>query len=386
MEPRSKPCVGVLFGVLGASALLLALSRTAPAGEPGAAPQVEISTTEDMDTGAFLRVVAEATSRRLVWDPQSRQIQGKKMSGPLFCRGTPDHLFSWARSLLTFYELAVVEVGPREDPTWIVLDVRQSAAILHLRPIRVDITEQNADDLASEDGVFVTATLPVEHASSLRELRTAVSKLVTGMNIGSVTELPESGALVVTDFAPTVVQVWRLVREFDTRLAKRAAVQRVFPLSHADAAEVAPLLRLQLDANDPAPNVPATDAEGGPRLHVHALPRGNRILARGSPADVEAVGAAIRLLDVALPEAPAKKEEAPPSAVEVVRLEHALARDVENVVARVIAASPEAWTRDGVAAAVVADEAGHAVVLEGPAAVLTKLRRLVADLDAPSAD
>ena len=55
----------------------------------------------------------------------------------------------------------------------------------------------------------------MEHMQDLRNARNALTRIVTGQNIGNVTEVPSAKTFVVTDFAPNVVAIYRLLKQMD---------------------------------------------------------------------------------------------------------------------------------------------------------------------------
>ena len=186
--------------------------------------RVVINFQSPVEVPEFLTVLQNTLDLPLVWDPKSRGIQGKTMTGELRFEGTRAEILDALRGVLAFRELVMIPVGEGDNARLLVMDARQTAAIVKLKPVYVEITDENVDALAEKDGLFVTTTIRVEHMAVLRDARNALNRIVTGQNIGNVTEVPDARAFVVTDFAPNVASIYRLLRSMDVP-ASRAGVE-----------------------------------------------------------------------------------------------------------------------------------------------------------------
>ena len=182
---------------------------------------------EEVEIEDFLRAVAKHTKTPLVWNPQDKNIRGKKIIGNVNLRAPKGELFALARALLTVYELVMIPVGPGDYKVQLVMDARNLGAILKLKPEYVKLTDEKLGIYESADGKFITTTIRVENMTDLRNARNALTRIVTGSNIGNVTEVPAAKAFVVTDFAPNVVAIYRLLREMDVKPSGREKVTRV---------------------------------------------------------------------------------------------------------------------------------------------------------------
>ena len=156
--------------------------------------------------------------------------------------------------------------------------------------------------------------------SDLRNARNALTRIVTGQNIGNVTEVPAAKAFVVTDFAPNVVSIFRLLRAMDqpdagssTTSGKTIAIQ----MKHAKAVEAALTLNAHFAPvrGSPQRAPPVNPPQGAPRITADA--RTNQLLVSGSPSQVEAVTAAIQKIDV-----PVHHAKVVSQTVQLIRLAH----------------------------------------------------------------
>ena len=90
-------------------------------------------------------------------------------------------------------------------------------------------------NLVTQDGLFVTTMIRVKNMDNLRDARTALQRMITQNNIGSVQELPAARAFLVTDFAPNVVAIYRTIRRMDVLPEARPLRTEFFELKHAAA-------------------------------------------------------------------------------------------------------------------------------------------------------
>jgi type II secretory pathway component GspD/PulD (secretin) len=302
---RSK-VVGVLgfalfLGGLGAAGGLVR-AEDGPAA-PG--PTVRVDIGEESSLGAFLDALAKALGRPLVYDPQDKSISGRRIKGLTHLEGTTEDVLARARALLTFHDLVIVPVGPADRQIHLVMDARQTTSILKLKPVWVELDEQSVERLSGQDGLFVSGIVTVRHMRDLRDARNALQRVVTPQNIGNVQEVPAARAFVVTDFAPNVAAVWRLIRRMDTPHAALPPDEiRVIALRHRRAGDVVPLLHQVLPVAPAArpgvptqgPPSPAVPPEERPRI---AADEGtNSVLLSGSTPWLDQLADVIQRLDV----------------------------------------------------------------------------------------
>ncbi|MDA1194101.1 MAG: hypothetical protein O2894_02870 [Planctomycetota bacterium] len=343
---------GFLYALLGGPA-----TQTGPRPEGGIAfaddddniVVLEIG-EEDVGIEDFLRAVARATKQPLVWNPQDKNISGKKILGNVSLRAPASELFSLARALLTFYELVMVPVGPTGYQVQLVMDARQTTSILKLKPEYVKLDEENVGYWESADGKFITTTIKVENMTDLRTARTALTRIVTGSNIGNVTEVPAAKAFVVTDFAPNAVAIYRLLKEMDVRPQGREIISVYVDLEHAVAEELEPILtdlftgreRISAQGQPGRPSPGGTNSSGeveDPEPRIISDPRTNKIIIYGIRQDVTEIQNVIANLDVPV--------ILPNDRVHVVRLKNLEAEETAEVLSSLIEAASVFGTGQG---------------------------------------
>jgi type II secretory pathway component GspD/PulD (secretin) len=374
----------VLVAAPCAAALCVAAATGVHAEEEG--EEVAVSIRGNTPLEDVLTLVRSTLGHRLVWDPRSKAIQGQVVLGGLELRGSRAEVLQALRGALTFYELGVVTVGEGENALHLVLDVRATHAIVRLKPEFVALHADNVAEYAAKDGLFVAAAIRVENLESLREARAALARLVTPQ-IGNVAEVPGARTFLVTDFAPSVVAIWRLVREMDAAAPPRGASQGVFravPLRHADAKDVAATLAAHFPP-DAAGHVPHPQPqgvpEGPPRPPLRITPdaRTNQILVSGRREDVDRVLEVVRTIDEPLPR--------PEVAVHAMTLGHVGAPTVARLLDGLIQGAPATWShgaRGGERPSVLALAETNTLLVQGTAAHVERIRRIVAELDVPT--
>lgn len=286
--------------------------RTAQADEEGdASERRSIQIVEPLGLEIFLRALSQETDRPLVWDPTNKAIRDGKIQGGLNLEGPKDGLFDMSRALLTFFDLVMIPVGPAEFEALIVTEASKTSGMFRLKPEYIEITAENIALYENLDGKFVTTSIRVENMSDLRAARNALQRLVTGQNLGSVTEIPQARSFLVTDFAPNVAAIWRLLRTMDVKPTGSTLVSRYFQLDHATADEMEPILtdlftgqdRITRDPTARALPGAAAGGESGaidadPEARIIGDPRTNQIIVWAIQRDVEEIAQVIEKLDV----------------------------------------------------------------------------------------
>jgi type II secretory pathway component GspD/PulD (secretin) len=257
------------------------------------APRAEI------DLEDFLRAAARAAGVQFVWDPQDKAIRGKVITGAPDLTGPRSEVLPTTRSLLTFFDLVVVPTGPRGREIFLVIDARQTQSILKLKPAFVDLTDENLAAYEGQDGLFVTALIAAPGVPDPSAARTALQRIVTGQNIGSVVEVPPMH-FIVTDFAPNVVTVYRTLRAFQATSASRAVEDvRTLRLAHASATDLGALLTQQFVPPPAAPQVPGRPpAPSRDTVRVQGDPHTNTLIVSGAADLVARVLEVVKALDV----------------------------------------------------------------------------------------
>ncbi len=184
-------------------------SPLAETPEPGS---LGVTIGDGLTIGDFLRAVSIASGRPIVWNDQDRAM-ARQLKGSTRLNIRASDLFDVARDLVATQDVVLIPFGPTDSVTWFAADLRnvtsQLALRQHAEPVLLD--DDRARELEHRTGLFVSAVIPAS-VDDLREARTALQRLVSGNNIGSVAELPLARAFLVTDFAPQVVAVYRAIQ------------------------------------------------------------------------------------------------------------------------------------------------------------------------------
>lgn len=252
------------------------------AGEPRPADLVlgdEIPVTD------VLKNLAKVGGCSITWSADDKAISYKKIrSDGSVARLDAAHVFDAVRALLANEEIVLVPYGPAPGRMYRAVDVRALASqfVMKMQPDPIVLSDATLPMLLGQGGRFVTATIRVTNLTELRDARTALQRLVTQNNIGSVQEVPAARAFVVTDFAPNVAVIYRAIQAMDVPPPPPPVVEATrvgpayFVLKHARARTVAAVLR-QLFPEDPAPSRPvapgAAAAAAVPAAPARPTPR-----------------------------------------------------------------------------------------------------------------
>lgn len=267
-------------------------SPVAESSEPGT---VEVLIGDGLTTGDLLRAVSISTGWPIVWNDQDRAMT-RQLRGSARVSVPAGELFDLARDLLATQDVVLIPVGAPGRPVWFAVDIRNVSSQLALRQhaVPVLLDDDRARDLEHRTGLFVSAVIasPVD---DLRDARAALQRLVSGNNIGSVTELTQARAILVTDFAPQAVAVYRAVQAMKPgRAAPRPDDPQldVYAFETLELRDVTLVTLQQLFAEReraPAPAVGPTPTPPG------AGARGPRVSAPGSMLRILVKGTASEL-------------------------------------------------------------------------------------------
>ena len=361
----------VLLAVIG-----LASGAHAEEDAPGPGAPMQLSFEPSMPVLDAMQRVAERLNLQFAWHGSDKGLRQSVDGGPTL-RGTPEQILSDFRTLLMGMEIVLLPVGERNPAmkrTFFAQDVKAGGVIRPLRPEPIELDEHNLDQYKGEPWRYVTTTIQLEHLRDLRHMRTAVAKLVTGSAIGQITEVPDANALVVTDFAPSVVAIYRLARRMDVPDDGPSSAPRivVIKLEHADAREMARLAdRLIVrPAKDAPPSRPVS-------LRVVADARTNQVVVSGRAEPVAQMEAMIRQLDVAKLR---KATLAPPAkpVVRVVGLKSVSAGEAQHALTQFVNASSNLFD---VRPSILAVSSRNALLITGTEQAHKVLNSLIASLD-----
>ncbi len=288
-----------------------------PAPAPAPAPKPEPPVlAEDLPVPDLLRSLSRITGVAVTWSEQDKAVMNRKvLQGGAVLRSSPETLLDAVRALLANDEIVLVPYGPATDRSYRAMDARmlQSQFISKMQPDVVEVTDEMVPTLLGQGGRFVAATLRVRHLADLRDARNALQRLITQNNVGSLTEVPAARAFLVTDFAPNVAAVYRVLRQMDVPVAPPPSsdASRVAPayfvLKHARAQATAILLDRLFPARAAAPTggVPrqaqdgtAPAAPGAPPPRISYDDATNQIVVIATAEDTATIRDIVRNVDV----------------------------------------------------------------------------------------
>ena len=287
-------------------------SHVAPVPDP-----TEVPIGDEVPVVDVLRFLAKTTQCSITWSDQDKAITSKKIrsDGTVFRVEAP-LVFDAVRALLSADEIVLVPVGPASARMYRAMDARMLASqfILKAQPEPVEVTEALLPTLLGQGGRFVVATIRVKHLTELRDARTALQRIITQNNIGSVQEVPAARAFVVTDFAPNVAAIWSAIQAMDVPPAPlpTADASKVAPayfaLKHAKASKVAYALQQlfreepagaprAVPTPQPAPGaVPAAPSRPAPR--ITADEDANQVIVIATAEDATTIADVVRHMDI----------------------------------------------------------------------------------------
>ncbi len=277
-----------------------------PPAPPDSEPILEIHLGDSMDIAELLKVVSGKTGKPIVWSDQDKTVTGKKIQGSIDIRSPRSKLFETVRALLTFQDIVLIPIGAKGYEIYVAMDARTLSGqfILKNKPVYVDLTEEKALEIEGQDGLFVAATIKVKNLDNLRDARTALQRIITPQNIGSVQEVPAARAFVVTDFAPNVVAIYRLLREMDVQPEGKKVKQEYLTLQYALAEDIEPILQDLFTGkqrlSQPQPNQPGGSDIVDPEPRIISDARTNQIIVYATEDDIAEIRALVEHLDTKL--------------------------------------------------------------------------------------
>jgi general secretion pathway protein D len=281
---------------------------------------------QDVELPTLIKFVSEITGKNFVVD---EKVRGKvSIVSPT--RITVDEAYRVFQSVLQVKGFSVVDTGPvvKIIPT---KDVKGSGL-----PI---------EDANGESESFVTRLMPLRHleaAQAAQVLQPLVSR------DGLVSAYPPTNSLIVIDSQVNLSRLSRLIRELDVPGQERAV--EVIPLRHANASDIAGILRDTIEEGRGRAGVPGGSAAPGTSSAIPGVPasasgpsapradgaglrvvpdeRSNAVVVIGSQLDIRQARALVAKLDVALPRGSGR--------VNVYSLRHANAVDMVAVLADLV--------------------------------------------------
>ncbi len=232
----------------------------------------ELTLADEIPVSDVLKNLSKISGKAILWSDQDKAVTSKKILGSnIIFRAPTERIFDTIRAVLTFQEIILIPIGAKGYEVYVAMDARQLASqfILKNKPVYVELTDAKADEIENQDGLFVATTIKVKNIDNLRDARTALQRIITQNNIGSVQEVPAARAFVVTDFAPNVVAIYRLLKEMDVQPEGKKVQQKYLPLDFALAEDIEPILQDLFTGKQRVSNVP----QGQPGSPRHRRPR-----------------------------------------------------------------------------------------------------------------
>jgi general secretion pathway protein D len=269
---------------------------------PASSTDVTILVGDELEIKELLKQVSQAIQRPIIWSDGDKALS-KKIQGSLRLRAPGDRLFEMIRGLLTFQEIVLVPIGPKGYEVYVAMDARQlqNQFILKNKPVYMELTDAVAADIESQDGLFVATTLKVSHLDNLRDARAALARIATPNQVGNVQEVPAARAIVVTDFAPNVVAMYRLLKQMDVEPEGKKVTQAYIALNHAFAEDIVPILEQlfvgKQRISQQAPGQPGGGDVIDPEARIIAEPRTNQIIVYAIQEDIAEIQLLVAQLD-----------------------------------------------------------------------------------------
>jgi type II secretory pathway component GspD/PulD (secretin) len=260
--------------------------------------QVTITITKDQQVADFLSAASLLVGKPILFDPNSQRLQRGQLMGVDVIHGVPKGKeLDLVRSILAFYEITLVPVGPDGYEMLLAIDSRSTNNLVKNKAVFVPF--EKVAEHADRDGYYIMTSIPVRHIENLTMLRTALSTMVTPAGIGRVHEVPGVNRMILMDFAPSVAAMARVIREMD--VDPEPVVTQTIVLQHAPSAELASTLKELFVGEMEKPGVQRGQAmigrvTPGPRIAAYA-PR-NAIVVVATEKDLDRIREVVKQLDV----------------------------------------------------------------------------------------
>ncbi len=332
----------------------------APAEAPDEGGAVDFS-FDQVDVATFVKLVGEITGRRFVLGDG---VSGKiTVVSPRVRRQDVYPLFV---QILDSVGCSVVEDGPLFR---VIATGRRSSP---LEPVVGSDEETPADGL-------ITKILRLEHVPAAG-LVTALEEKVPGGRKGGISAIEETNHLLITDTAPVVRRIEKIVEEVDRPGLSR--VTEVVALQHASADELAEQLNAAIQeettrAQRVAGRLPGggVAAAGRQGPLVVAAPQANRLVLVGSASQIADLKRLIGEMDVDAPSGRGR--------MNAIFLKYLSAKEAADTINALLAApaAQEGGTADRRRIAIQASEANNALLVDASPGDFDVVQRLVDQLD-----
>lgn len=198
--------------------LLAALVLAAVIAAPVTAQDGKKYTLEPKEGGwevsQLLAKLASLPDVTVQYDPQSPQIARKKIRVEGTIELEAPEFFVWIRAVLFQNRLVLVPIGPEEAHTFSVVDLNSTQISSH----PVHVPEAEIEKWANRDGAYITTTITLKHLHETSRARNALAQLCT-RQVGRINDVPSTRSFVVSDFAPVVASMYRLLMAMEKEAA-----------------------------------------------------------------------------------------------------------------------------------------------------------------------
>jgi len=253
--------------------------------------------------------------------------------------------FDTFRAILKANELHVFPVGNPDQNLYMVEDLSNNAskADAKTRASFVPYDELMGDPSWRYRTELISTVIDFKHMDAARA-KTDLQQIVNTREMGSVTTIPEVNSIIVTEFAPTVFHVARMLKLMDQSEARFELIFEKLRLVHADPEELQPILADLLETEEGGGlfdgNAARTArARGGassgeakkPQAKIIPDSRTNSLIVYAVREDLDQIKSLVEKLDEEV------KEVIPD--IYRYQLKHAVAEDVAETLNEVVEAS-----------------------------------------------
>ncbi len=245
--------------------------------------------------------ISEMTGASILYEAQNAVIKGKKISF-IGTQAIPKtRLFDWLQAILSYHGLVLVPVGPKGpegQQQWFALD--QANANLTSRPVYIE--EDEIEDYADRDGLYVVTSFKLVHIKDTSRVRQALSQMSTKTaGLGRINDIQGSRALIVGDFAPIVAAMKKLLSFIDVENTRIEPRMELIQLQHAVATELEPILQELIEQSaitQPRPGRNAGSSTDEPEPKIMAEPRLDALIVYAVDTHMKKIKELIAQLDV----------------------------------------------------------------------------------------
>jgi general secretion pathway protein D len=298
----------------------------------------------------FLQHASQQTGRTFVIGPKADAVLKAGRSKSVQITNAIEvrrvDYFDTFKAILKANELHVFPIGNPETGLYLVEDLSNNAskADAKTRAEFVPYDELMADASWQYRTDIISTVIEFKHMAEARA-KTDLQQIVNTREAGAITTVPEVNSIIVTEFAPTVFHVARMLKLMDQSEARFELIFEKLRLVHADPEELQPILADLLETEDGdglfggAQQARASRARGGvssgaakkPSPKIIPDSRTNSLIVYAVEEDLTAIKDLVEKLDEEV------KEVVPD--IYRYQLKHAVAEEVAETLNEVVEAS-----------------------------------------------